>query len=55
MPKLYIKEDEGYYRVYLDYELTTIHHLHSEKLSKENADRLLRLVKKKTLEADSSL
>lgn len=45
--KTYIKEEDGYFRVYIEVEMTSIHKFHSEKLSKENAERLLTHVKQK--------
>ena len=42
MPKVYIKEEDGYHRVYVELEITSIHKLHSEKLNHENAKRLMK-------------
>jgi len=46
MPKVYIKEEDGYHRVYVELEITTIHRLHSEKLNHDNAKRLMRQLTK---------
>ena len=37
MPKVYIKKDEGYYRVYVELEVKTVHRLHTEKMNEDNA------------------
>ena len=42
MPRVYIKKEDGYHRVYVDLEITTLHYLHSEKLNYENAKRLMK-------------
>jgi len=42
LPKVYIKEEDGYHRVYVELEISTIHRLHSEKLNHDNAKRLMK-------------
>jgi len=46
MPKVYIKKEDEYFRVYVELEITTIHRLHSEKLNEDNADRLKKQLSK---------